>query len=116
MALEGKCSSLGLPTRLLCCCRHTMTGHPRTIKNARKILLNHPFSQPLDMRLLFATEILVMEYEILESLPSTDPADPRVVAHLQEAREKIDTWEREWLALLSSEFKYIRLYSTHILP
>ncbi|KAF8577305.1 hypothetical protein K439DRAFT_1664275 [Ramaria rubella] len=81
--------------------RHTMTGHPKSIKNARDILLNHPLSNPSDMRLVSACEIMSMEYQILDTLPNTDAEDPRTQAHLREGRLRMDTWLSEWASLLS---------------
>ena len=78
-----------------------MTGSSRSVKSAREILLNHPLSQPSDMRLVSACEILVMEYETLDTIPSPDPTDPRSVTHFSKALEKMHQWEREWMDLLS---------------
>ncbi|KIJ49430.1 hypothetical protein M422DRAFT_777385 [Sphaerobolus stellatus SS14] len=84
--------------------RHTMTGNPRSIKAARQVLLKHPLSQLSDMRLVFACEILVIEYEALETLPSTNPEDPRSVSHFAEARKRMDMWEQQWTALLAPHY------------
>lgn len=73
-----------------------MTGHPRSIKNARDVLLCHPLSQLSDLRLIFACEIMVLEYQLLETLPTADADDPRCQGHLQEARTRMDQWFTEW--------------------
>lgn len=87
-----------------CPSRHTMTGHPKSIKNAGDVLLRHPLSQLSDMRLVFSCEIMVLEYQLLESLPTTDADDPRCQAHLQEARTRMDQWFSDWDVLVGKTF------------
>ncbi|GJJ06500.1 hypothetical protein Clacol_000692 [Clathrus columnatus] len=81
-----------------------MTGHPKSIKNARDVLLRHPLSQLSDMRLVSACDIMVLEYQLLETLPTTEPDDPRCQAHLQEARTRMDQWFSIWDALVGKHY------------
>ena len=53
------------------------------------------------MRLVSACEIMLMEYQILDTLPTTDAEDPRCQAHLREGRSRMDIWHSEWDLLLS---------------
>jgi len=56
------------------------------------------------MRLVSACEIMIMEFQILESLPNADAKDPRCQAILQEGRSRMDAWHSDWETLLSPAF------------
>jgi hypothetical protein len=89
-----------------------MTGHPKTVRGAREILLRHPLSNTSDIRLVSAIELLLMEYQILDTLPCTDSNDPRCQRHLEEGRTRMDAWEAEWDAVLGGSYE--RFYSWRI--
>lgn len=82
-----------------------MTAHPKTVRGARDTLLRHPLSNISDIRLVSAVELLLMENQILETLPSKDSDDPRCQRHLHEGRVRMDAWEAEWNAILGESYE-----------